>query len=116
MQNNTQYLLLQSVLKDQKKLREKEAKRKGKNRNIKTKLLTDSKKTSKFSEKYSDRVKSIKNTEAKILENKKIASEIEKMERSKINSMHAQRTNNENVGRLSYQKDPYRRGHGKRNK
>ena len=115
MQFNTQYLLLQSVLKDQKKQKEKEAKKREKGKNIKTRNTTDSKRISKFSEKYSERVKSIKNTEAKINENRRIASEIEKMERSKLGS-RGQRVTEERGSRVSYQKDPFRRGHGKRNK
>ena len=43
----------------------------------------NSRKTSKFKEKYKDRVDSIQNTDAKIKENRKIAEEIEKMQREK---------------------------------
>ena len=42
------------------------------------------KKISKFKEKYRDRVESIQNTDAKIKENRRIAEEIEKMERAKM--------------------------------
>ena len=41
------------------------------------------KRTSKFSEKYRDRVEAIQNSDAKIIENRRIAAEIEKMERAK---------------------------------
>lgn len=86
MQNNTEYLLLQSVLKDQKKLILKEEKRKKKllESGKLPKKETDIKKNSKFKEKYRDRVESIQNTEAKIKENRRIAEEIEKMEKAKM--------------------------------
>jgi uncharacterized cofD-like protein len=86
MQNNTEYLLLQSVLKDQKKLQLKEEKR----RKQTTALVKSNKKvkepkktTSRFKEKYKDRVESIQNADAKIEENRRIAEEIEKMENAK---------------------------------
>ena len=86
MQNNTEYLLLQSVLKDQKKLILKEEKRKKKllESGKLPKKETDIKRNSKFKEKYRDRVESIQNTEAKIKENRRIAEEIEKMEKAKM--------------------------------
>ena len=74
MQNNTQYLLLQSVLKEQRKAIEKDQAKLRKRGNKKKK------EPSKFSEKYSDRMKSIQNTEESTKENKKIAQKIEKME------------------------------------
>jgi len=85
MQNDTEYLLLQSVLKEQKKLIAQNEKRlvKVKEKPFSRKTYEDHKRKSKFKEKYRDRVASIKNTEKKIAENKKIAKEIEKMENSK---------------------------------
>lgn len=116
MQNNTEYLLLQSVLKDQKKLREKESKKRKRDKVLPIRSLSnDSKKPSKFKEKYSDRVKAIKNTESKIAENRRIANEIEKMEKTKL-EMQSKENQEERSGRSSYQKEPFRRSHGKRNK
>ena len=94
MQNNTEYLLLQSVLKDQKKLIVKEEKRKKKLAESKKqpKKESDVKKNSRFKEKYRDRVESIQNTEAKIKENRRIAEEIEKMEKAKKDSMRRKET------------------------
>lgn len=88
MQNDTEYLLLNSVLKEQKKIQNKEMKRKAKNKNMVKKVDNKIKgknprKTSKFKEKYKDRVDSIQNTDAKIKENRKIAEEIERMQREK---------------------------------
>lgn len=88
MQNDTEYLLLNSVLKEQKKIQNKEMKRKAKNKNMAKKDDNKTKgknprKTSKFKEKYKDRVDSIQNTDAKIKENRKIAEEIERMQREK---------------------------------
>ena len=85
MQNNTQYLLLQSVLKDQRKAIEKEqAKLKKRNE----KKGNEEPKESKFSLKYKDRLKSIKNTEEITEENKKLARQIEKMEQLKKAQMN----------------------------
>ena len=91
MQNNTEYLLLQSVLKEQKK---EDARRQRisafQNKIMRTKRLpgskeqTTTKKDSKFKEKYSDRVKSIQNTEAQMKANRKVAEEIEKMKNQKM--------------------------------
>ena len=108
MQNNTEYLLLQSVLKEHKKRIGKDSKR------LK-KIPKDNsliKKASKFREKYSDRVKSIQNTESKIVENRRIASEIEKMEKAKIESNSGY--SYDSSRRTSSIKD--RRSHGRRNK
>ena len=94
MQNNTEYLLLQSVLKEQKKLIAQNEKRLVKVSNkpsLKKKKTHDTKKKSKFNEKYMDRVSSIKNTEKKIAENRKIAKEIEKMENVKKESLNKNR-------------------------
>lgn len=85
MQNNTEYLLLQSVLKEQKKMQLKEAKKKQSTALIQTKKKPKDlvKRDSRFKEKYRDRVASIQNTDAKIAENRRIAKEIEKMEKQK---------------------------------
>lgn len=114
MQNDTEYLLLKSVLKEQKKLQQQQEKRLvkvSKNKLGITKKEKDLNKDSKFKEKYKDRVASIKNTDAKIQENKRIASQIEKMERAKRASME---------GRDFYEipkREPIRRNpKGKRNK
>ena len=116
MQNNTEYLLLQSVLKDQKKLREKEKKKKKREKILPSRSISNStKKPSKFKEKYSDRVRTIQNTENKIAENRRIANEIEKMEKTKMELQNKEESE-ERTGRISYQKDPFRRSHGKRNK
>ena len=116
MQNNTEYLLLQSVLKDQKKLREKESKKRKREKILPSRSISNStKKPSKFKEKYSDRVRTIQNTENKIAENRRIANEIEKMEKTKMELQNKEESE-ERTGRISYQKDPFRRSHGKRNK
>ena len=85
MQNDTEYLLLQSVLKEQKKVIAQNEKRlvKVSNKPSLIKKKTNTNKRSKFKEKYNERVSSIQNTESKIAENKKIAKEIEKMEKAK---------------------------------
>lgn len=91
MQNNTEYLLLQSVLKEQKKLiaqNEKRLVKVSKKPSFKKQRTQDNKKKSKFNEKYRDRVSSIKNTDKKIAENKKIAKEIEKMENAKREALN----------------------------
>ncbi len=79
MQNNTQYLLLQSVLKEQKKIRQKEEKKRKKleKSGKEVKPAKEIKGKSKFKEKYKDRVASIQNTDKKIEQNKQIAKEIE---------------------------------------
>lgn len=106
MQNNTEYLLLQSVLKDQKKLQLKEEKRRKKQKaNSTPKRGKETKKDSKFKEKYRERVEAIQNTDKKIAENRKIAAEIEKMEKNKKNSIEKKEKNM-----------PNRRNTGRRNK
>lgn len=111
MQNNTEYLLLQSVLKEHKKNIGKENK-KNKNTKLIKKINNNNRKTSKFKEKYNDRVKSIQNTESKIVENRKIANEIEKMEKAKIES--DSNFSYDSIRRTNSIKD--RRSHGRRNK
>lgn len=83
MQNNTEYLLLQSVLKEQKKLQLKEAKRRQSTALIKTNNKPKNliKRDSRFKEKYRDRVESIQNSDAKTAENRRMAKKIEKMEK-----------------------------------
>lgn len=91
MQNDTEYVLLQTVLKEQKRLQQQQEKRlvkvskKGGFLN-KISKEKETKKSSKFKEKYKDRVESIQNTDAKTAENRRIAEEIEKIEKSKRNS------------------------------
>ncbi|MBR3613652.1 MAG: YvcK family protein [Clostridia bacterium] len=99
MQNDTEYLLLQSVLKEQKKLQQQQEKRLvkvSKKGGLLNKLPKekDTRKSSKFKEKYRERVESIQNTDAKTAENRKIAEEIEKMERAKRNSEKSSREKN----------------------
>ena len=110
MQNNTEYLLLQSVLKDQKKLILKEEKRKKKllESGKLPKKETDIKRNSKFKEKYRDRVESIQNTEAKIKENRRIAEEIEKMEKAKM-AASSKRKDAPRTARQEMPKAPKRR-------
>lgn len=84
-QNGTEFLLLNSILKEENKgikVGKKENKKrkqivKKATQNVKNKK---SNRKSKFSEKYKERVESIQNTEAKIKENRAIAKEIERLE------------------------------------
>lgn len=75
-QNETEYLLLNSVLKEQKKLQEKRAKQALKN---KGKVQPEKKKQprtkSKFAMKYSDRVEAIQKSDEIIAKNKKLEAE-----------------------------------------
>ncbi len=85
LQNDTEYMLIESVLKSQKKYLARQSKKNNKERAIvkkASKKVANQKKkmTSKFATKYKDRVKSIQNSDTQILENRKIAEEIEKME------------------------------------
>ena len=87
-QNGTEFLLLNSILKEDKKNIKKEQKVDQKKKEIVKKATQQVKaqnnhRKSKFSEKYKERVESIQNTEAKIKENRAIAKEIEKLEKSK---------------------------------
>ena len=77
LQNDTEYLLLNSVLKEQKRLREKEERMAARFKN-KPQPVKKEKTTSKFKEKYKDRIDSIKNTDKKIRENRKKAEEKKK--------------------------------------
>lgn len=82
MQNDTEYLLLQSVLREQKKVQQQQEKRLMKiSKGKLAKRKKEPQKTSKFAEKYKERVNSIQNSDAKMMQNRKIAAEIEKMEK-----------------------------------
>ena len=87
-QNGIEYLMLDSILKEEKKGFKKNQKDEKKHKDIVKKATNNVKnknnnKKSKFSEKYKERVDSIKNTDKKIKENKEIAEEIERMEKAK---------------------------------
>lgn len=115
MQNNTEYLLLQSVLKEQKKLQLKEAKKKQSTALIKSKKKPKDlvKKDSRFKEKYRARVESIQNTDAKIAENRRIAEEIAKMEKAKKEERKSSRDDlDDKIKKLSKNID----GKGRRSK
>ena len=118
MQNDTEYLLLQSVLKEQKKIQQQQEKRLtkiSKKGGILAKLPKEkeARKNSKFKEKYRDRVESIQNTDNKTAENRRIAEEIEKMEKAKKNTQTSGK-------RAMYEREtsrreqPPRRNQGKR--
>lgn len=81
----TQYLLLNSVLKEQKKVEKRNSRNYKKHKSIVRKAenrISGSKnrKSSKFSNKYKERVKSIQSTEAKTAENRRLVEEIERLE------------------------------------
>ena len=107
-------LLLQSVLKEQKKIQQQQEKRLtkiSKKGGILAKLPKEkeARKNSKFKEKYRDRVESIQKT----AENRRIAEEIEKMEKAKKNTQTSGRRSmyeREN----SRREQPPRRNQGKR--
>jgi hypothetical protein len=83
LQNDTEYLLIDSVLKDQKKYLAKLEKENNKNKKKnKPVAVRDRKnrKASKFAMKYKDRVESIQNSEYQTMENRKKIAEIEKMQ------------------------------------
>lgn len=86
-QNGTEFLLLNSMLKEDKKNIKKNQKEDKKQKDIVKKATQNVKsknnRKSKFSEKYKERVESIQNTDAKIKENRVIAEEIEKMKKAK---------------------------------
>lgn len=73
-QNETEYLLLNSVLKEQKKIQEKRAKQALKNKGKAPKKQVPKGK-SKFAMKYSERVEAIQNTDKIIAKNRKLATE-----------------------------------------
>lgn len=84
MQNDTEYLLIKSVLEEQNKYIKKKAKQAQKQKDIikkaTKKVKGREKRTSKFAAKYKDRVMSIQNSEVQKEENRRIAEEIEKMQ------------------------------------
>ena len=85
-QNGTEFLLLNSILKEDKKGIKKEEQVVKKDKEIvkkatKTVKAKNNNHKSKFSEKYKERVESIQNTEAKIKENRAIAQEVERLEK-----------------------------------
>lgn len=87
-QNGTEFLLLNSILKEENKDIKKTQKKNKKHKDIVKKATKKVKnknnnRKSKFSEKYKERVEAIQNTEAKIKENRAIAEEIERLEKSK---------------------------------
>ena len=85
LQNDTEYLLIESVLKSQNKYIAKLEKQSKKQKEV-AKRATDKVKhdkkraKSKFATKYQERVKSIQNADTQTLENRKSAEEIAKME------------------------------------
>ena len=84
MQNDTEYVLIKSVLAEQNKYINKKTKQAKKQKEIVKKATKKVKgkdrRTSKFATKYRDRVQSIQNSEAQTEENRRIAEEIEKMQ------------------------------------
>lgn len=89
-QNGTEYLLLNSILKEEKKEVKKNKKVEDDHDKIVKKATQKVKnknnnRKSKFSEKYKERVESIQNTEAKIKENRAIAEEIARLEKGPKN-------------------------------
>jgi len=86
LQNDTEYLLIESVLKNQKKYIAKLEKKNKKQKNsIKKASRANVKKAkSKFATKYQERFQSIQNSDAQTIENRKKAEELAKME-SKLN-------------------------------
>ena len=84
-QNETEYLLLNSVLKEQKKIQEKMAKQALKNKGKPPKEKPRQKgMKSKFATKYKDRVESIQNADTVRAENRRIADEIARKEKQDI--------------------------------
>ena len=89
LQNDTEYLLIESVLKNQKKYIAKLEKQNKKKKNTAKKATSktrgkEKREKSKFATKYQERVKSIQNADTQTIENRKIAEEIAKME-AKLN-------------------------------
>lgn len=83
LQNDTEYMLIESVLKEQKKYLTKLAKTENKNKKSNKKPVnknSNKKIKSKFATKYKDRVESIQNSDTQTIENRRVAEEIEKME------------------------------------
>ncbi len=87
-QNGTEFLLLNSILKEENKDIKKTQKVQKQHKELVKKATQNVKnknhnRKSKFSEKYKERVEAIQNTEAKIKENRAIAKEIERLEKEK---------------------------------
>jgi len=82
-QNETEYMLLNRILREQNKIqakRNKVAKKEEKRVAQGKAPRKQNKKTSKFKEKYKERVESIQTADTRIEENKKVAEQIEKMQ------------------------------------
>jgi uncharacterized cofD-like protein len=95
-QGQTEYLLLNSVMRQQNKIQAKRDRiaRKEKRRVDKGKApRTKTKKKSKFSEKYKERVESIQTSETRAEENKKAADKLEKMQSKLKNSKNVKTKN-----------------------
>ena len=87
-QNGIEYLMLNSILKEEKKDIKKGQKIEKEHKDIVKKATNNvrsknNNKKSKFSEKYKERVASIQNSDTKIKENRAIAEEIERLEKNK---------------------------------
>lgn len=88
-QNGTEYLLVNSVLKQENKniKKNKKAQQKSKvntkkaEETVKKQTSKNTNRKSKFNKKYKERIESIQNVDAKIKENRAIAEEIEKLEK-----------------------------------
>ena len=95
LQNDTEYLLIESVLKSQNKYiakLEKQSKKQKAMVKKATDRVKDNKKRakSKFATKYEERFKSIQNSDSQTIENRRIAEELEKME-EKMNMKSAKK-------------------------
>ena len=95
LQNDTEYLLIESVLKSQNKYiakLEKQSKKQKAMVKKATDRVKDNKKRakSKFATKYEERFKSIQNSDSQTIENRRIAEELEKME-EKMNMKNAKK-------------------------
>ncbi len=113
MQNNTEYLLLQSVLKEQKKMQQQEKRLTKISKGKIPKREKEPRKVSKFKEKYKDRVESIQNTDATIQQNRKIAEEIEEMELGR-RELRRNRDSNNSESFFKREQPPMRRSQRKR--
>lgn len=99
-QNGTEFLLLNSILKQENKAIQKNQKVRKQQKDIVKKATKNVKsknenRRSKFSEKYKERLESIQNTEAKIKENRAIAKEIERLEKDKTKKKESKNTKKE---------------------
>jgi len=93
-QNDNEYILLNSILKEEKKKQSKQTKENKKQKAIVKKATENvrgkSKKSSKFKTKYKERVDSIQSADSKVEENKKIAMEIERLQGNKKANIETQ--------------------------